>query len=418
MHEGVEADLGNKLAQVAENFANQGLRVLGMAYKEVDASTTKISQEDVESGLIFAGIQGMIDPPRQEVLEAIKLCRHAGIRTAMVTGDHGITAGAVAGQIGIVSDMDKVLEGRQIEVMTDEQLYESVKTTSVYARVAPVHKLRIVQQLIKQGEVVAVTGDGVNDAPALKAAHIGIAMGRTGTDVAKEAADIVLSDDNFASIVSAVKEGRIVYDNIKKVTIFLVSCGFGELITIIASMLAGLHLPYLPAQILWLNLVTNGFQDVALAFEPGEKDVLERKPRPSSERILSSLMIQRTLLMGSFMGFGTFIIYYLQLSSGVPVESARSVALTTMVFFQFHQALNCRSETLSVFKMNPLSNPFLFVSIIGAFFAHLAVLYVPALQYIFRTVPLSWDQWLLIVISSGTILLAVELDKFIRRRKA
>jgi Ca2+-transporting ATPase len=417
MHEGVEADLGNKLAQVAENFAKQGLRVLGMAYKEVAASTTKISQADVESGLIFAGIQGMIDPPRQEVLEAIKECKHSDIRTVMITGDHGITAGAIASQIGIGSGSEQVLEGRQIEVMTDEQLYDSVKTISVYARVAPVHKLRIVQQLIKQGEVVAVTGDGVNDAPALKAAHIGVAMGRTGTDVAKEAADIVLSDDNFASIVSAVKEGRIVYDNIKKVTIFLVSCGFGELLTIIACMLAGLHLPYLPAQILWLNLVTNGFQDVALAFEPGEKDILERKPRTPGERILSSLMIRRTLLMGSFMGFGTFIIYYLQLGSGVSVESARSVALTTMVFFQFYQALNCRSETLSVFEIHPLSNPFLFVSIIGAFFAHLAVLYVPALQYVFRTVPLSWDQWLLIVTSSFTILFAVEFDKFIRRRK-
>jgi len=418
MHEEVETELENKLAQVAENFADQGLRVLGMAYKEVDQATTKISQADVESGLVFAGIQGMIDPPRQEVLEAVKECRHSGIRTVMITGDHGITAGAVARQIGIGSGREKVLEGRQIEVMTDEELYDSVKTISVFARVAPVHKLRIVQQLISQGEIVAVTGDGVNDAPALKAAHIGVAMGRTGTDVAKEAADIVLSDDNFASIVAAVREGRIVYDNIKKVTIFLVSCGFGELLTIITCMLAGLSLPYLPAQILWLNLVTNGFQDVALAFEPGEKDVLERKPRPPDERILSSLMIQRTLLMGSFMGFGTFIIYYLQLKSGVSVESARSVALTTMVFFQFYQALNCRSETLSVFRLNPLSNPFLLVSIVGAFFAHLAVLYVPALQYIFRTVPLNWNQWVIIVISSLTILFAVEIDKSIRRGKA
>jgi Ca2+-transporting ATPase len=236
--------------------------------------------------------------------------------------------------------------------------------------------------------------------------------------VAKEAADIVLSDDNFASIAAAVREGRIVYDNIKKVTIFLVSCGFGELLTIIASMLAGLHLPYLPAQILWLNLVTNGFQDVALAFEPGEKGVLRRKPRPARERILSALMIQRTLLMGSIMGLGTFIIYYLELAADVPVESARSVALTAMVFFQFYQALNCRSETLSVLEMNPLSNPFLFVSIIGAFFAHLAVLYVPALQYVFRTVPLDFGQWLRIVLSSFIILLVVELDKYIRRRRA
>ena len=414
-----EADpaLENSLAQMAANFADQGLRVLGMAYKEVDPATVKICQGDVEGGLIFSGLQGMIDPPRQEVVEAIKMCTQAGIKTAMVTGDHAITAAAVAGQIGIGSGKEQVLEGREIEVMPDEELYEKVQTLSVYARVAPIHKLRIVQQLIERGEIVAVTGDGVNDAPALKAAHIGVAMGRTGTDVAKEAADIVLSDDNFASIVAAVREGRIVYDNIKKVTIFLVSCGFGELLTIIACMVAGLHLPYLPAQILWLNLVTNGFQDVALAFEPGEKGVLKRRPRPARERILSALMIQRTILMGSFMGFGTFAIYYLELVSGVPVESARSVALTTMVFFQFYQALNCRSETLSVLEMNPLSNPFLFVSIIGAFFAHLAVLYVPALQYIFRTVPLDWNQWFLVIISSFTILLIVELDKFIRAKQ-
>jgi Ca2+-transporting ATPase len=409
---------GNRLVQVAANLANQGLRVLGLAYKEVDAETTRICQADVESGLIFAGLQGMMDPPRQEVVEAIRMCKQAGIRTAMITGDHAITAGAVAGQIGIATEKDQVLEGRHIETMSDDELYEKAKITSVYARVAPAHKLRIVQQLIKQGEVVAVTGDGVNDAPALKAAHIGVAMGRTGTDVAKEAADIVLSDDNFASIVAAVREGRIVYDNIKKVTIFLVSCGLGELLTIIACMLAGLHIPYLPAQILWLNLVTNGFQDVALAFEPGEKDVLSRKPRPSRERILSALMIQRTLLMGSILGFGTFIVYYLELASGVPVDSARSVALTTMVFFQFYQAMNCRSETLSIFEMHPLSNPFLFVSMIGAFFAHLAVLYVPALQYIFRTVPLDFGQWVIVVVSSVTVVIGVELDKFMRRRKA
>ena len=409
--------LENRLAQMAVNFADQGLRVLGMAYKEADPDTAKISQADVETGLIFAGLQGMIDPPRQEVVEAIKMCKEAGIRTAMITGDHAVTAGAVAGQIGIGAGREQVLEGRRLETMTDDELFESVKTISVYARVAPVHKLRIVQELIKQGEVVAVTGDGVNDAPALKAAHIGVAMGRTGTDVAKEAADIVLSDDNFASIVAAVREGRIVYDNIKKVTIFLVSCGFGELLTIIACMLAGLHLPYNPAQILWLNLVTNGFQDVALAFEPGEKGVLNRKPRPPNERILSALMIQRTLLMGSILGFGTFVVYYLELVSNVPIESARSVALTTMVFFQFYQALNCRSETLSIFVMNPLSNPFLFVSMIGALFAHLAVLYVPALQYVFRTVPLDFDQWAIVIVSSVTVVIGVEIDKLIRRRR-
>ncbi len=413
-----DPSLEERLAGVAENFADRGLRVLGMAYKEVEPEVVKLCQADVESGLIFAGFQGMLDPPRQEVVEAIRMCRGAGIRTAMVTGDHATTAGAVAAKIGIGGEGEHVLEGRRIEAMNDDELCEAVRTTSVFARVAPVHKLRIVQQLIRQGEVVAVTGDGVNDAPALKAAHIGVAMGRTGTDVAKEAADIVLSDDNFASIAAAVREGRIVYDNIKKVTIFLVSCGFGELLTILSCMLAGLHLPYNPAQILWLNLVTNGFQDVALAFEPGEKGVLRRRPRPPRERILSPLMIRRILLMGAIMGFGTFLIFSLELAAGVSVESARSVALTVMVFFQFYQALNCRSETLSIFEMNPLANPFLFVSMIGAFFAHLAVLYVPALQYVFRTVPLDFGQWVLVAAVSLTIVIGVELDKYMGRKVA
>jgi Ca2+-transporting ATPase len=405
------------LFEVASNYAAEGLRVLAMAYKEVGPDITDIKKVDLEKGLIFAGLQGMIDPPRQEVIEAIRECSGSGIRTVMITGDHGVTAGAVARQIGIVQDGYNVLEGRQIETMADDELLERVNDTSVFARVAPVHKLRIVQQFIKQGHIVAVTGDGVNDAPALKAAHIGVAMGKTGTDVAKEAADIVLSDDNFVSIVSAVKEGRIVYDNIKKVTIFLVSCGFGELLTIISTILLGLPLPYLPAQILWLNLVTNGFQDVALAFEPGEKDVLSRMPRPATERILSPLMIRRTIIMGTVMGFGTLLTFYLEFSANIPLANARTVALTTMVFFQFFQAFNCRSETLSVFAINPLHNPFLLVSMIAAFFAHLAVLYVPTLQFVFRTVPLNGYQWALVGIISTPILIIIELDKFYRRRR-
>jgi len=228
---------------------------------------------------------------------------------------------------------------------------------------------------------------------------------------------MVLADDNFASIFSAVKEGRVVYDNIRKVTLFLVSCGFGELIAILATIVMGIPIPYIPAQILWLNLVTNGLQDVALAFEPGEKGILNKPPRKPKEGILSSLIIQRTFLMGTVLAAGTLYVFISDLNQGVPLERARTAALTTMVFFQFYQALNCRSETESIFSMSPMSNPFLFYAMIAAFFAQLAVLYVPALQWIFRTVPLTMTEWLEVGLVTVTIVIAVEMDKWIRRRK-
>jgi potassium/sodium efflux P-type ATPase len=403
--------------QIAHNFAKEGLRVLAFAYKEASHDTEELTHHDVESGMTLAGLQGMIDPPRSEAIAAVKGCKQAGIRTIMITGDHAVTAVSIAKKIGLGSDDPEVITGKELETMSDEELFKNVKTVSVYARVSPQHKLRITQQLLKHGEVVAVTGDGVNDAPALKAAHIGIAMGRTGTDVAKEASDAVLADDNFASIFAAVEEGRVVYDNIKKVTLFLISCGFGELIAIIATLLMGFPIPYIAAQILWLNLVTNGLQDVALAFEPAEKGVLRRLPRPPKEGILAGLMVQRTFLMGIVMAAGTVFIFILNLNSDVSLEQARTVALTTMVFFQFYQALNCRSETQSIFKMNPLSNPFLLFSMLAAFFAHLAVLYVPVLQWIFRTVPLTAKEWKEIGALTITIVIAVEIDKWIRRRR-
>src|SRR3989339_771048 len=415
-----EAGDGSKKKEIlliANNFAKEGMRVLAFAYKEVSHDVEELTHHDVESGMIFAGLQGMIDPPRSEAIEAVKGCKQAGIRTIMITGDHAVTAVSIAKKIGLGTDDPDVITGKELETMSDEDLFNKVKTVSVYARVSPQHKLRITQQLLKYGEVVAVTGDGVNDAPALKAAHIGIAMGRTGTDVAKEASDAVLADDNFASIFAAVEEGRVVYDNIKKVTLFLISCGFGELIAIVATLLMGFPIPYIAAQILWLNLVTNGLQDVALAFEPAEKGVLRRPPRPPKEGILTKLMIQRTFLMGIVMAAGTVFIFILNLNSGVPLEQARTVALTTMVFFQFYQALNCRSETQSIFKMSPTTNPFLFFSMIAAFFAHIAVLYVPALQWVFRTVPLTAKEWVSIGAITVTIVIAVEIDKWIRRRR-
>jgi len=410
-----------EILHVASNFAKEGLRVLAFAFKEADHELEELTCKDVEcpgiaSNLIFAGLQGMIDPPRPEVKEAIEECKKAGIRVVMITGDHAITAKAIAQKLGIVDEKAEVLTGRELEGMTDEELFEKVKTVNVYARVSPQHKLRITQALVKHGEIVAVTGDGVNDAPALKAAHVGVAMGRTGTDVAKEAADMIIADDNFASIVSAVKEGRIVFDNIRKVTFFLIPTGVAAILSILVAVIMGTPIPYVPAQLLWINLVTNGLQDVALAFEPGEKGIMERPPRDPKEPIMSRLLWERTVIVGLLISVGVVYNFQLALNEGASLEKARTVAVTTMVFFQFFQAWNSRSELQSIFKISPFTNPLLFFSLIAAFFAQLSVIYVPTLQWIFRTEPITMSEWLQILMVSATVVLVVEIDKWIRRR--
>ena len=412
----MDHEIIKKVNHASSEFAKEGLRVIACALKEISHDTEEITQNDVKEGMVFAGLQGMIDPPREEALIAVHNCSNAGIRTVMVTGDYPVTAAAVAKGLDIGGEQPEVFPGKEIDALGDEELFHKTQNVSVFARVSPIHKLRIVQQLVRGGEIVAVTGDGVNDAPALKAAHIGVAMGKMGTDVAKESSDMIVTDDNFASIFSAVEEGRVVYDNIRKVTLFLVSCGFGELLAIMATILMGLPIPYIPAQILWLNLVTNGLQDVALAFEPAEAGVTKKPPRNPREGILSPIVVQRTVLMGIILAAGTVFVFMSRLEAGVSLERARTAALTTMVFFQFYQAFNCRSESQSIFRMRFMTNPFLFFSMIAAFFAQMAVIYVPALQWVFRTVPLSVHEWGQITLVTVTVVVAVEMDKWIRRR--
>jgi Ca2+-transporting ATPase len=399
----------------ATSFAAEGMRVLAFAWKEARSDQDDLTHDDAAQGLQLVGLQGMIDPPRSEAIEAIDGCKRAGIRVVMITGDHAVTAQAIGRQLGIINQDDAVLTGRELEGMDDDALYARVMEVSIYARVAPDHKLRITRQLIRHGQVVAMTGDGVNDAPALKSAHIGVAMGITGTDVAKEASDMVLTDDNFSSIFSAVREGRIVFDNLRKVIFFLLPTGIASIISIMITMLLGVPIPYLAAQLLWINLVTNGLQDVAMAFEPGEAGIERRPPRPPEEGIMSRLLVQRTILVGLVIACGVVWNYLVALREGNSLENARTVAVTTMVFFQFFQAWNSRSEHESIFRINPFSNRFLFFSMLTAGLAQLAFIYAAPLQWVFRTVPLSGTEWLRVLWVSATVVLVVELDKWLRR---
>ncbi|MEX1170077.1 MAG: HAD-IC family P-type ATPase, partial [Chloroflexota bacterium] len=374
----------------AESLAAQGLRVLAMAYRELDENPIDVSDPHRHvQGMRFVGLQGMIDPPRDEAIEAVRGCQRSGIRVVMITGDHATTALAIAERLGIAAAEDRALTGVDLDRIDDAELTDLVTNVSVFARVSPQHKLRIVTALQRVGHTVAVTGDGVNDAPALKAADIGAAMGRSGTDVAKEASDMVVTDDNFASIFAAVGEGRVAFDNVRKTTFFLISTGAAEIVAVLASLIFGFPLPFRPAQILWLNVVTNGIQDVALAFEPGEPDVLTRKPRPRREGIISALLWERTAISGAVMAIGTLFIFFWEYNAHGDLGLARTAALTTMVLFQVFHVGNSRSEHRSIFARSPLLNPFLFVGTLVALSIHVASLYLPFTQFLLRVEPLD-----------------------------
>jgi magnesium-transporting ATPase (P-type) len=410
----IPVDADEVLAAAAE-LAGRGRRVLAFAQRELGPAQPEPRMEEPE-GLVLLGLQGMSDPPRAGVRDAIDTCHGAGITVAMITGDHVETAQAIAADVGITwPGFDEALTGTELDALDDDELVERSRRTAVYARVSPSDKLRIVRALQERGEVVAVTGDGVNDAPALRAAEIGVAMGERGTDVAREASSMVLTDDNFVSIAAAVEEGRITFDNIRKVTFFLVSTGAAEVAAILVAVWLGWPLVLLPAQLLWLNLVTNGLQDVALAFEPGERGVLERPPRPPGGGILDRTMWERVVLAGLVMGAGMLVMFRWELDTTGSLAQAQTVALTTMVVFQVFQAGNSRSETESVFQRNPLSNPFLFFATVAALGVHIVALYLPPTQYVLRVEPIGLEEWGRIVAIAASIIVAMELHKLLRR---
>jgi potassium/sodium efflux P-type ATPase len=403
-----------EILAAGHDLAAEGLRVLAVACRE--AAGSELNEETLGDDFVLAGLQGMEDPVRPEAVDAVAAAHDAGIRVVMLTGDHVDTARAIGRQLGIGSADARAVDGAELSRMSPEEISEVAASVDIFARVAPEHKLAIVKSLKDQDQVVAVTGDGVNDAPALRAADIGIAMGRTGTEVAREASDMVLADDNFATITAAVEEGRVVFANIRKVTFFLLSTGVAMPITIIVALLAGLPLPFIAVQILWINLVTNGMQDVALAFEPGEPGLLSHPPRSTHEGIVTRRILWRLGGVGVVLAAGTLGMFIWTLRETDDLALAQSAAMTQMVVFQFFHVFNCRSLDRSIFVIPPFSNRFLFAAVVGAVMAQLAVLHVPLLQTIFRTEPLPLAMWGWILLIGSAVTVGGELDKLVNRR--
>lgn len=395
----------------AHAMAAEGMRVLALAMGEQDDSPAADTPPAPEN-LRHLGFVGMIDPLRAGVKEAFGECEVAGVKVAMVTGDHRVTALAIARELGLAKHDDQVMTANELDRLPEDRLPEVIRTIRVFARVTPRQKLMIVNAARQAGEFVAVTGDGVNDAPALRAANIGVAMGKAGTDVAREAAELVLSDDNFKSIVGGIEEGRIAYDNIRKAIFLLVSMGAAELLMVLLAVLFGSPIPLLPVQLLWLNLVTNGIQGVALAFEPGEGDSLRRPPRPPTEPIFNPLLIQRTLIAVVVVGVGGFLVFESALRLGWSVPDARNLLLLTMVLFENFHVGNCRSETRSAFALSPFRSPTLFFGTLAAFLIHVLGMHLEFLQEILQTRPLEAESWL-VAISVGILIIpAIELHKW------
>ncbi|WP_029408323.1 cation-translocating P-type ATPase [Thiomicrorhabdus sp. Milos-T2] len=377
---------------VVENFANQALRTLAIGYRKLELSDLELSYEELESNLLLAGIFGIIDPPRPEAIEAVSACHSAGIRVSMITGDHAITAKAIALKMGIISDSDApVLEGKTLSKMSDDDLYEQVEQTSVFARVTPEHKLRIVQALQKHDHVVAMTGDGVNDAPALRTADMGVAMGITGTGVSKESADLILLDDNFATIVEAVKEGRRIYDNIRKFIRQDLTTNVGEVSALLFAFILIVEEPLLtlaPLMILWINLISDGLPSLALGVDGAEDNVMERSPRAKHESFFSGRLGQTILVRGLIMGAVTYGMFIYAINLGLEQSYAQTLAFMTLIFGQLVQVFDSRTTT-NIYRRNPFGNRVLLVAVAGSGLLSLMMVYTPFGNLLLGTLPLN-----------------------------
>ena len=405
-----------KILNVNNDLANSAMRVLAVAYKEV-SPLEKIEADTIENNLIFAGLVAMIDPAREEVRRAMEECETAGIKTVMITGDHKNTAVAIAKDLGFFKEGSMALTGEELDKLSEDEFRNKIEKIPVYARVSPENKLRIVRAWRARHEVVAMTGDGVNDAPAVKEADIGVAMGITGTDVTKEVSDMVITDDNFASIVAAIEEGRGIYENIKKFIHYLLSCNAGEILVMFISSLVGLPAPLLPIHILWVNLVTDGLPALALGVDPVEPNIMTKMPRPTNEPVVTK---QRAILMltqGAFIAFCSLLGFMLVLFvEKEGIGRARTAAFIVLACSQLFHSFNCRNMTESLFKIGIFTNKKLILANFISFFLLMAVVYVPFFQKVFKTEPLGVFDWVLVIVISSFSLWAMEIIKAINKK--
>ena len=399
----------SKIKNKNEKMAEKALRVLGVAYLDVDIMPKEISADFLEKGLIFVGLIGMIDPPRKGVKEAVLACRRAGIKTVMITGDHIITAKAIAKDLEILRGRELAITGQELDKISDSKLEKEIMNYSVFARVTPEHKVRIVKAFQKTGAVVAMTGDGVNDAPALKKSDIGIAMGRKGTDVAKNAADMILNDDNFVTIVDAVKQGRNIFDNIKKAIHFLIATNIGEIVTIFVGLLLGVKSPLLAIQLLWVNLVTDSLPAIALGLEPPEKDIMNRPPRDSRKSIFADGLMGKIVVEGFMIGMFTILAFFIG-NKYYGIEVARTMAFISLGMLELIHSFNVKSEE-SIFKVGLFENKYLLGAFVLGTVLQLGILFVPTLAEIFKLTQLNATQWLITIAISIAPIIIVEIQK-------